>query len=193
MQPSPRPPPAVPAPPRAGPLGGDRGDCRQSVREYATRTVFRCALVLLLRPRSRGRRARRTRATRSGRVRRHPVDNEWLFCMSLLADASERLGDSRPRRGRSTTSCSRTPGAMPPTQRDQPRSVSRSLGNAAARWHAGTKQPAISKRRSTRTLAWEHDPGSPAHERLRADASAREAGLDDIARAEALSPPADSV
>jgi DNA-binding SARP family transcriptional activator/tetratricopeptide (TPR) repeat protein len=66
---------------------------RQSVQEYSARPVFRCVLILLLcdlgREDEAGAALERLAA---GAFDDIPVDNEWLFCMSFLADASERLG-----------------------------------------------------------------------------------------------------
>ena len=65
---------------------------RRSIHEYRTRPVFRCALILLLcdlRSEDEARAAFEHIA--SNAFADIPIDNEWLFCMSFLADASERL------------------------------------------------------------------------------------------------------
>ena len=66
---------------------------RQSIQEYSTRPVFRCALVLLLCDLGREDDARAAlEQIAAGAFADIPIDNDWLFCMSFLADASERLG-----------------------------------------------------------------------------------------------------
>jgi tetratricopeptide (TPR) repeat protein len=111
---------------------------RQSIVEYGARPVFRCALILLLCDLGREAEARtaleRLAATAFADI---PVDNEWLFCMSFLADASERLGSTEhaavlydlllPHAGRNASNADEISLG----------DVSRSLGNAAAtlgRW-----------------------------------------------------------
>jgi tetratricopeptide (TPR) repeat protein len=111
---------------------------RQSITEYPARPVFRCALVLLLCHAGRedeARAALEQLATDAfGGI---PMDNDWLLCMSFLADASEFLGESShahtlydlmlPYAGRNASNSDEiSVGA-----------VSRSLGNAAhamSRW-----------------------------------------------------------
>jgi tetratricopeptide (TPR) repeat protein len=111
---------------------------RQSIQEYGARPVFRCALILLLIDLGREDEARaaleRLAASAFTDI---PVDNEWLFCMSFLADACERLGAADhasvlydlllPHAGRNASNADEISlGDM-----------SRSLGNAAAaleRW-----------------------------------------------------------
>jgi DNA-binding SARP family transcriptional activator/tetratricopeptide (TPR) repeat protein len=74
-------------------VGESEETIRRSIQEYPARPVFRCALVLLLCDLGReeeGRAALGRIAT--GAFADIPVDNEWLFCVCFLADASERLG-----------------------------------------------------------------------------------------------------
>jgi DNA-binding SARP family transcriptional activator/tetratricopeptide (TPR) repeat protein len=70
---------------------------RQSIAEYPTRLVFRCALVLLECDLGREEAARagleQLAADAFGAI---PLDNDWLLCMTFLADACELLGASRP-------------------------------------------------------------------------------------------------
>jgi DNA-binding SARP family transcriptional activator/tetratricopeptide (TPR) repeat protein len=63
-----------------------------SIQEYGARPVFRCALVLLLCDLGRDAARAPFEQLAAGAFAEIPVDNEWLFCMSFLADASERLG-----------------------------------------------------------------------------------------------------
>ena len=111
---------------------------RQSIQEYSTRPVFRCALVLLLCDLGREDDARAAlEQIAAGAFGDIPIDNDWLFCMSFLADASERLGATDhaatlydlllPHAGRNASNADEISLG----------SVSRSLGNAAAaqaRW-----------------------------------------------------------
>ena len=111
---------------------------RRSIHEYSARPVFRCALILLL---SELGRVDEARATFDQLARRAfadiPIDNEWLFCMTFLADASERLATAHyastlydlllPYAGRNASNADEISLG----------DVSRSLGNAAAalgRW-----------------------------------------------------------
>jgi DNA-binding SARP family transcriptional activator/tetratricopeptide (TPR) repeat protein len=114
------------------------GTIRQSIQDYSTRPVFRCALILLLC--DLGREDEASAALdqlAAGAFADIPVDNEWLFCMSFLADASERLGAANyagalydlllPHAGRNASNADEISLG----------DVSRSLGNAATalkRW-----------------------------------------------------------
>ena len=75
-------------------LGEIEETLRKSVEEYPARPVFRCALGLVECELDRGQAARAAFAQLAVKeFRTSPFDNEWLFCISLLADASERLGE----------------------------------------------------------------------------------------------------
>jgi tetratricopeptide (TPR) repeat protein len=68
---------------------------RRSIHEYAARSVFRSVLVLLLCDLGREDEARAALERIAARAFADiPVDNDWLLCICLLADASERLGAS---------------------------------------------------------------------------------------------------
>jgi DNA-binding SARP family transcriptional activator/tetratricopeptide (TPR) repeat protein len=111
---------------------------RQSIQDYSARPVFRCALILLLCDLGREDEAiAALDRLAAGAFADIPVDNEWLFCMSFLADASERLGATDhasalydlllPHAGRNASNADEISLG----------DVSRSLGNAAAaleRW-----------------------------------------------------------
>jgi DNA-binding SARP family transcriptional activator/tetratricopeptide (TPR) repeat protein len=111
---------------------------RRSVQEYESRPVFRCALVLLLCDLGRDDEARAALEQLGANAFADiPFDNEWLFCVCFLADASERLGTSAhagtlydlllPHAGRNASNADEISLG----------NVSRSLGNAAhalARW-----------------------------------------------------------
>jgi tetratricopeptide (TPR) repeat protein len=74
-------------------LGEIEETIRQSIQEYSARPVFRCALILLLCDLGRQDEAGATlEQLAANAFAEIPVDNDWLFCMSFLADASERLG-----------------------------------------------------------------------------------------------------
>ena len=103
-------------------LGGDRGD-DQTVNPGVPREagIPLRARPPPVRPGSRDRPRAAFDQLAADEFRDIPVDNEWLFCMSLLADASERLGDSALRRACSTTSCTPRRAQRLQRRRDQPR------------------------------------------------------------------------
>jgi tetratricopeptide (TPR) repeat protein len=67
----------------------------QAIRDFPTRLVLRCALVVVYCELGREDDARAAfDQLAANDFRDIPFDNEWLLCMCLLADASERLRDS---------------------------------------------------------------------------------------------------
>ena len=116
---------------------------KQSIQDYSTRPVFRCAHILLLCDLGREDEASAAlERLAAGAFADIPVDNEWLFCMSFLADASEQIGATDhasalydlllPHAGRNASNADEISLG----------DVSRSLGNAAAaleRWADATR------------------------------------------------------
>ena len=162
---------------------------RRSVQEYPARPVFRCALVLLLCDLGREDEARTALEHLAvGAFTDIPVDNEWLFCMSFLADASERLGSAdhagtlydllRPHAGRNASNADEISLG----------DVSRSLGNAAAvlgRWEdaVGHFEAALDANARMDARPWLARTRHDYARMLRARRGPR-----DIAHAESLSP-----
>ncbi len=162
---------------------------RRSVQEYPARPVFRCALVLLLCDLGREDEARTALEHLAvGAFTDIPVDNEWLFCMSFLADASERLGSAdhagtlydllRPHAGRNASNADEISLG----------DVSRSLGNAAAvlgRWEDAVRhfEAALDANARMDARPWLARTRHDYARMLRARRGPR-----DIAHAESLSP-----
>ena len=162
---------------------------RRSVQEYPARPVFRCALVLLLC--DLGREDEASTALEHlavGAFTDIPVNNEWLFCMSFLADASERLGSAdhagtlydllRPHAGRNASNADEISLG----------DVSRSLGNAAAvlgRWEDAVRhfEAALDANARMDARPWLARTRHDYARMLRARRGPR-----DIAHAESLSP-----
>lgn len=68
---------------------------RQSIQEYPARQIFRCALILLLCELQREPAAQAALDQLAANAFADiSFDNDWLLCMSLLADAIERLADA---------------------------------------------------------------------------------------------------
>ena len=140
-----------------------------------------------VRPRARGRGERALSSTlAAGAFADIPVDNEWLFCMSFLADASERLGATNhasalydlllPHAGRNASNADEISLG----------DVSRSLGNAAAaleRWDDATRHFEAALDANARMGA---QPWLARTRRDYARCFAHVAGLRDIAEAESL-------
>ena len=162
---------------------------RRSVQEYPARPIFRCALVLLLCDLGREDEARTALEHLAvGAFTDIPVDNEWLFCMSFLADASERLGSAdhagtlydllRPHAGRNASNADEISLG----------DVSRSLGNAAAvlgRWEDAVRhfEAALDANARMDARPWLARTRHDYARMLRARRGPR-----DIAHAESLSP-----
>ena len=162
---------------------------KRSVQEYPARPVFRCALVLLLC--DLGREVEASTALELlavGAFTDIPVDNDWLFCMSFLADASERLGSAdhaatlydllRPHAGRNASNADEISLG----------DVSRSLGNAAAvlgRWEDAVRhfEAALDANARMDARPWLARTRHDYARMLRARGRPR-----DVAQAESLSP-----
>jgi tetratricopeptide (TPR) repeat protein len=162
---------------------------RRSVQEYSARRVFRCVLVLLLCDLGREREASAAlEQLAAGAFADIPIDNEWLFCISFLADASERLGSAghastlydllRPHAGRNASNADEISLG----------DVSRSLGNAAAalgRWEdaVGHFEAALEANTRMDARPWVARTRLDYARMLRARGRPR-----DVAQAESLSP-----
>jgi DNA-binding SARP family transcriptional activator/tetratricopeptide (TPR) repeat protein len=115
----------------------------QAIREYPTRLVLRCALVIAYCDLGRENDARAAfNLLASNEFHDIPFDNEWLLCMCLLADASEWLGDSK--RAQTVYDLLLPYDGQNAANADEISlgDTSRSLGNAAhamARWEEGER------------------------------------------------------
>jgi tetratricopeptide (TPR) repeat protein len=68
---------------------------RQSIQEYPARQIFRCALILLLCDLQREPAAQAALDQLAANAFADiSFDNDWLLCMSFLADAIEHLADA---------------------------------------------------------------------------------------------------
>jgi tetratricopeptide (TPR) repeat protein len=170
-------------------LGEIEETIRQSIQEYSARPVFRCALILLLCDLGRLDEARATfEQLAANAFADIPVDNDWLFCMSFLADASERLAAA----GHASTLYDLL---LPHAGRNASHAdeislgdVSRSLGNAAGalgRWDDAVRhfEAALDANARMEARPWVARTRDDYARMLRARGMSS-----DIAYAEALSP-----